>query len=110
MKAILLKKTEFIRIECSSRDFKPRFDLPKYLFSLLAYNLLILQLNIIELVILSKLEKSKSEVRRLIKGSAIKINNQVIENDKFIIEQDLFNDNYLKLSIGKKRHIKIKLI
>ena len=68
------------------------------------------ELNIIELVILSKLEKSKSEVRRLIKGSAIKINNQVIENDKFIIEQDLFNDNYLKLSIGKKRHIKIKLI
>ena len=27
-----------------------------------------------------------------------------------IIENELFNDNYLKLSIGKKRHIKIELI
>ena len=26
------------------------------------------------------------------------------------IENELFNDNYLKLSIGKKRHIKIELI
>ena len=68
------------------------------------------KINIVDLVIFSKLENSKSEIRRLIKGNAIKINNQNIDNDKFIIEDKLFNENYLKLSIGKKRHIKIEII
>ncbi len=66
-------------------------------------------LTIIDLVIISKLEKSKSEVRRLLKGNAIKINDKVISNDKLIIDKNLFNQNYLKLSIGKKRHYKIEL-
>ena len=38
---------------------------------------------------------SKSEVRRAIKSNAIKINNQVITDDKFLIEQNLFIDSYL---------------
>jgi len=65
------------------------------------------ELNIIDLVILTKLESSKSEVRRLIKGSAIKINNKIVNDEKFILNKNLFNNNYLKLSIGKKRHVKI---
>ncbi len=67
-------------------------------------------INIIDLVIFAKFEKSKSEVRRLIKGKAVKINNQIVEDEKFQIKDEIFNDDYLKLSIGKKRHIKIKLI
>ena len=67
------------------------------------------QISIIDLVILSKLENSKSEIRRLIKGNAIKINDQNIIDEKLIITDELFNQNYLKLSIGKKRHIKIEL-
>ncbi len=67
-------------------------------------------INIIDLVILAKFEGSKSEVRRLIKGKAIKINNQIIKDEKFQISRKIFNDNYLKLSIGKKKHIKIQLI
>ena len=66
-------------------------------------------LNIIDLVVLSKLENSKSEIRRLIAGNAIKINNEIISDEKFLINNSLFNDNYLKLSIGKKRHLKIEL-
>jgi tyrosyl-tRNA synthetase len=66
--------------------------------------------NIIDLVIFSKFEQSKSEIRRLIKGNAVKINNQIIDNEKFIIENKFFKENFLKLSIGKKRHIKIELI
>jgi len=66
-------------------------------------------LNIIDLVVLSKLENSKSEIRRLIAGNAIKINNEIINDEKFLINNSLFNDNYLKLSIGKKRHLKIEL-
>ena len=67
-------------------------------------------LNIIDLVIFSKLEKSKSEIRRLIKGNAIKLNDKVISDEKSLIKKELFNENYLKLSIGKKRHIKIELV
>ncbi len=65
-------------------------------------------INIIDLVILSNLENSKSEVRRLIKGNAVKINNKVIDNEKFYVNISYLVDNYLKLSIGKKRHIKIE--
>ena len=67
-------------------------------------------LNIIDLVILTKLEKSKSEIRRLIKGNAIKLDDKVVLDEKFIIKNNLFEDNYFKLSIGKKRHIKIEII
>ena len=70
---------------------------------------LIKSLTIIDLVILSKLENSKSEVRRLIKGNAIKLNNNVISNENFRIKKDLFVDKYVKLSIGKKRHLKVEI-
>ena len=66
------------------------------------------ELNIVELVILSKLEKSKSEIRRLIKGNAIKLDDQLITDEKLIIFNELYHNGYLKLSIGKKRHIKIE--
>ena len=68
------------------------------------------QINILELIILSKLESSKSEIRRLLKGKAIKINDKLINDEKLIIGNHLLNENYLKLSIGKKRHIKIEII
>ena len=58
-------------------------------------------------MILSKLEKSKSEIRRLIKGNAIKIDDKLVNDEKLIIKNELFNKSYLKLSIGKKRHLKI---
>ena len=72
-------------------------------------NLINKEFNIIDLIILSKLEKSKSEIRRLIKGNAVKINNEVINDERFIINKKLFDENYCKLSIGKKRHLKIEL-
>ena len=71
--------------------------------------LIVNQMSIIDLIILSKLEKSKSEIRRLINGNAIKINNEIINDEKLIIDKKLFNENYFKLSIGKKRHLKIEL-
>ncbi len=66
-------------------------------------------LNIVDLVIISKFETSKSEIRRLIKGHAIKINNLSITDEKMIIKRKLFKENFLKLSIGKKRHLKIEI-
>ena len=67
------------------------------------------KINIIDLIILSKLETSKSEIRRLIKGNGVKINNQPILDEKLIITNKLFKDNIIKLSLGKKRHVKVEL-
>jgi tyrosyl-tRNA synthetase len=66
-------------------------------------------LNIIDLVILSRFENSKSEIRRLIKGNGIKINNQTVNDEKMIVTEKLFKNNFIKLSLGKKRHIKVNL-
>ena len=81
-------------------------NLPSIKIKLKDYNY---KINIIDFVVLSKLENSKSEVRRLIKGNAIKINDKVITDEKLIINKNTFNKDYLKLSIGKKRHLKIEL-
>ena len=67
-------------------------------------------INILDLVILSKLESSKSEIRRLIKGNGIKVNSKAISDEKFLITEDLFKDSLIKLSLGKKKHIKVELI
>jgi len=67
-------------------------------------------INIVDLIILSKVENSKSEIRRLIKGNGVRINNEVVIDEKFLIQKKLFGKNsFLKLSIGKKKHLKIKL-
>ena len=68
------------------------------------------KLSIIDLIILSNLESSKSEIRRLIKGNGVKLNNQIIVDEKFIINEKLFKENFIKLSLGKKRHIKVEII
>ena len=67
------------------------------------------KINIIDLIIMSGLENSKSEVRRLINGNAIKINNEIIKDQNFQINQGLLKNNFIKLSIGKKRHLKIEV-
>ncbi len=68
-------------------------------------------INIVDLVFLSKIENSKSEIKRLIKGKGVKINNEIIDDEKFLIQKELFGSNdFLKLSIGKKKHLKIKLV
>ena len=67
-------------------------------------------INIINLIIFSKFENSKSEIRRLIKSKGIKINNKTVNDEKFLVKKELFDkNNFLKLSIGKKKHLKIKL-
>ena len=69
------------------------------------------KINIINLILLSKLENSKSEIRRIIKNKGVKINNSTITDEKLLITNNLFDKNKsLKLSIGKKRHIKVELV
>ena len=68
-------------------------------------------INIIDLVIASNLLSSKSEVRRMIKNKGIKINNEPVENEKYNISLSNFSqNNFLKLSHGKKNHVIFKII
>ena len=66
-------------------------------------------INIIDVVVMSNLLKSKSEVRRAIKNLGIKVNNNTINNESSNITFDDFKDNILKLSHGKKNHVLFKI-
>ena len=68
----------------------------------------ILMKNIVEVIFFVNKETSKSEIRRLIKSNAVKIDNKYIQDEKYIIDSNLFLDKgFIKLSIGKKKHFKI---
>ena len=64
--------------------------------------------DVINLISIIDKKLSKSEIRRLIKSNGIKINNNIISDEKFTISKKLFDQNkFIKLSIGKKKHYKI---
>ena len=68
-------------------------------------------INIIELIFQNGLVSSKSEVRRILKNNGIRVNDNVINDEKKIINmENLSKDNSIKLSIGKKNHLKVKII
>ena len=52
----------------------------------------ILSKNIVELISFVNKEISKSEIRRLIKSNAIKIDNENIKDEKYIIDPNLFSE------------------
>ena len=67
--------------------------------------------NILDLVILTKLGNSKGEVRRMIKNNGLKINNEtIVDENKVFNENDFGQDNSIKVSHGKKQHVIIKII
>ena len=64
--------------------------------------------DIINLISIVEKNLSKSEIRRLVKSNGLKINNEVISDEKFKISRNLIDkNNFIKLSIGKKKHYKI---
>ena len=68
--------------------------------------------DLINLVVITKLLKSKSEVRRSIKDKGIKINDIPIQKDNYKISINDFKNSkkIFKLSHGKKNHVIIKII
>ena len=68
-------------------------------------------INIIEFIFQNGLVNSKSEVRRILKNNGIRVNDNVISDEKKIINmENVSKDNSIKLSIGKKNHLKVKII
>jgi len=68
-------------------------------------------INILDLVLQTKLANSKGEIRRMIKNNGLKINNETVTDESKIITKDSFDhENQMKVSHGKKQHAIIKII
>jgi len=68
-------------------------------------------INILELLSSSDIVTSKSDARRAIKGNGIKINDELIQDEKKIVSKNDFKGvDYIKISYGKKKHFIIKSI
>ena len=65
--------------------------------------------NILDLIAKNKILPSKSEARRVILNKGFKLNDQVIDDEKKILQLKDFEKNTLKLSYGKKKHYLIKI-
>ncbi len=65
-------------------------------------------INIVDLSIKTNLFSSKSEIRRTIKNSGLKVNNSTVTDENLAINVSDFKDDVLKLSHGKKNHVLIK--
>ena len=68
-------------------------------------------INILDLLSSKNIVSSKSDARRAIKGNGIKINDELVADEKKIISKNDFKGNdYIKISYGKKKHFIIKSI
>ena len=62
-------------------------------------------INILDLLVENEIMSSKSEARRSIKNNGIKINGQLISDEKKNINLESFeNKKFIKISYGKKKH------
>ena len=67
------------------------------------------ELSALDATLLVGFASSKGEVRRHIKGNALKINDVRVEDDKRMLgAADIDSDGVIKISVGKKRHALIK--
>ena len=74
-------------------------------------NIIASGVNILDLVLQTKLGNSKGEIRRMIKNNGLKINNEVVADETMTIDQNDFDhDNNMKVSHGKKQHVIVKII
>ena len=68
-------------------------------------------INIIDLISQNGLTSSKSDARRILKNRGIKINDKIVDDEKKVLNlKDFSNNNYIKLSVGKKTHLKVTII
>lgn len=66
-------------------------------------------MSVLDATLLVEFATSKGEVRRHIKGNALKINDGRVESDaRMMSPEDIDGDGVIKISVGKKRHALIK--
>ncbi|MCT6879042.1 MAG: tyrosine--tRNA ligase [Commensalibacter sp.] len=63
---------------------------------------------VFRLFVLSGMSASNAEARRLIRGGGARLNDQKIEDEGQIITPDHLNQDFLKLSAGRKNHMLVR--
>lgn len=67
-------------------------------------------IGILRLLVQAGFAQSNAEARRHIKGDAIKLNDETVKDENAVIFESALNiDGFIKLSLGKKKHILIYL-
>ncbi|MEM0900153.1 MAG: tyrosine--tRNA ligase [Pseudomonadota bacterium] len=65
-------------------------------------------IGVLSLFVDAGLGGSNSEIRRHIKGGAIKINDNPVSDDKTLVTERDVAEGVIKLSLGKKKHVLVK--
>ena len=95
--------------ETAKRTFEDKgfgLDLPEIKIKLNEINE---GINLIDFLSKNKIMSSKGEARRAIVNNGIKINNQLVSNEKLLIKETDFQNKILKISFGKKKHYIVKI-
>ncbi len=66
-------------------------------------------IGLLSLMVHAKLSGTNSDARRLVMEHAVKIDDNIIDDPKYIIDPSSFDENYFVLSVGKKKHLKINI-
>ena len=67
-------------------------------------------ISLINLLSVNGVMSSKSEARRAILNNGLKINDKLVGDVKRTLKSDDFEEKILKISYGKKKHYKVKII
>ena len=66
-------------------------------------------IGILSLFVTAGLAASNSEARRHVQGGAVRLNDEAVKDDRYIVgRQDVTSDNVIKLSLGKKKHVLVR--
>jgi len=68
-------------------------------------------IGILTAFVIGGMAQSNGEVRRHIRGGAVRVNDQAVGDEKMVLgTSDLATDGTIKLSLGKKKHVLLKAI
>ncbi len=65
--------------------------------------------GILSLVVKAGLAASNGEARRHVAGGAVRLNDQPVSDERLTVNASALSDGVAKLSLGKKRHVLVKL-
>jgi tyrosyl-tRNA synthetase len=66
---------------------------------------------IVDALVAAKLAESKSEARRSVQQNAVKLNGEAVTDEKLAIGVSaLDSEGAARLSVGKKRHVRLKAV
>ncbi|TCD12403.1 tyrosine--tRNA ligase [Oricola cellulosilytica] len=65
-------------------------------------------LGVLSLFVTAGLAASNGEMRRHIKGGAVRVNDETVTDDRLTLDKSALADGVIKLSLGKKKHVLVK--